>query len=314
VLWGRYAAWVGCNGCQRSFTEPTTLYVADLSTRRVRAVATAPTNSYVAPLGGAGTRLAYFVGRTGNRILQWSINSLDLAAGTRSTLAGATQGIGVVPPIATVGAGQLMLQTFGQGPQGATHGPVTAIDLGTGARRTVSRDLPGLLGAVSGPGLVYRAPSVAGATLDQGPTDAFLLPADRRQAVVLSDTHDVRGIVADDSTAAWQTEDGPDAAVWAAPLDGQGPAREFYRGGTGDRAVGTGFLALVTGGEAPVLLLYPLTGGPVAAVGDIPGEFDSVAAEGSLLAYLALPGDRGVQPDAKHPITLVVTTVGLPGS
>jgi hypothetical protein len=206
-----------------------------------------------------------------------------------------------------------VLQTFGQGPQGATHGPVTAIDLGTGARRTLSRDLPGVLGAVSGPGLVYRAPSVAGATLDQGPTDAFLLRPGRRQAVVLSDTHDVRGIVADDSTAAWQSEDGPDAAVWAAPLDGQGPAREFYRGGTGDRAVGTGFLALVTAGEAPVLLLYPLAGGPVAAVGDVPGEFDAVAAEGSRLAYIALPGDRGVQPDAKHPITLVVTTVGAPG-
>ena len=124
----------------------------------------------------------------------------------------------------------------------------------------------------------------------------------------------MRDIVADDTTAAWQTNDGPDAGVWAAPLDGQGPARQFYRGGTGDRAVGTGFVALVTAGDAPVLLLYPLGVGPVVAVGDVPGEFGSIAAEGARLAYIALPVDRGVQPDAKHPITLVVDTVTPPGS
>jgi hypothetical protein len=132
--------------------------------------------------------------------------------------------------------------------------------------------------------------------------------------VFLSNTHDVREIVADDATAAWQTDDGPNAAAWAAPLDGQGPAMDYYRGGTGDRAVGTHFLAVVTSGDDPVLLLYPLGGGPVVAVGDVPEEFDSIAAEGSRLAYIALPGDRGVQPDAKHPITLVADTVQPPGA
>ena len=50
----------------------------------------------------------------------------------------------------------------------------------------------------------------------------------------------------------------------------------------------------------------------MVASGDVPGEFDSVAAEGSRIAYIALPNDRGVQPDAKHPITLVTATVDLP--
>jgi hypothetical protein len=150
--------------------------------------------------------------------------------------------------------------------------------------------------------------------LDDGPTDAYLLRPGAREISVLSDTHDVRFIVADNTTAAWNTTEGPDAAVWAAPVDGQAPARQFYRGGTNDLAVGNGFLALLSAGDAPVLLLYPLVGGPVVAVGDVPGQSDSVATEGSRLAYIALPGDRGVQPDAKNPITLVVNTVAMPGS
>jgi hypothetical protein len=311
VLFGRYAAWMGCNGCQRTFTEPTTLYVADLATRRVRAVATAPRHGEVVLLGGSGSRLVYI---EGNSTRKWTIYAVDVAGGARSALAGSTAASGDLAPVAAVGDGQLAWQTFGKGPGDPTHGPVNAIDLRTGARRTVSRDLPGVLGAFTRAGLVYRAPSAAGAPLDQGPTDAFLLRPDRRQAVVLSDTHDVRDIVADDTTAAWQTNDGPDAATWAAPLDGQGPVREFYRGGTGDRAVGAGFLAVVTSGDDPVVLLYPLTGGPVVALGDIPGEFDAIAAEGARLAYIALPVDRGVQPDAKHPIALVVDTVAPPGS
>jgi hypothetical protein len=313
VLFGRYAAWVGCDGCQRTFTEPTTLYVADLTTRQVRAVATAAKDTFVAPLGGAGRRLAYLVGLTGDRKLQWTIDVLDLATADRSTAARATQGVGVVPPLATVGAGQLVWQTFGQGPEGATHGPVTAVDLATGTRQTLSRDLPGVLDGMTATGVLYRASSPPGGPVDQGPTDAFVLRAQRQQAVALSYTHDVRDIVADDATAAWQTNDGPNSATWAGPLDGHEPAREYYQGGTGDRAVGSGFLALVTAGDDPVLLLYPLGGGPVVTLGDIPEEFDSIAAEGSRLAYLALPPDRGVQPDAKHPITLVVATVGLPG-
>ena len=160
---------------------------------------------------------------------------------------------------------------------------------------------------------MYRAPTGPGTTIDQGLVDAFLLRDRARDTLLLSETHDVRDIVADDTTAAWQTNDGPDAGVWAAPLDGQGPARQFYRGGSGDRAVGPGFVALVTAGDAPVLLLYPLGVGPVVAVGDVPEEFDSIAAEGARLAYIALPVDRGVQPDAKHPITLVVDTVTAPG-
>jgi hypothetical protein len=205
-------------------------------------------------------------------------------------------------------------QTLGQGSQGASHGPVTAVDIRTGARRSLAPDLPGVLAAVTGTGLVYRAATGPATTIDQGLVDAFFLPGGGGPGRLLSETHDVLGVVADDATVAWQTNDGPDAAVWAGSLDGKAPAREFYRGGTGDRAVGTGFLAVVTTGDDPVILLYPLAGGPVVAVGDVPEEFDSVAAEGRRLAYLALPGDRGVQPDAKHPITLVVTTVGVPGS
>jgi hypothetical protein len=313
-MWDRYAAWVGCSGCQRTFTEPTTLYVADLATRRVRAVATVPKDSFVTPLGGAGSWLAYLVGATGDRTLQWSIELVDLGSGRHSRVAEARQQAGAAPPLATVGAGRLVWQTFGRGPQGASHGPVTALDIRTGTRRTLARDLPGVLAAVTGTGLVYRAPTGPGTTVDQGLVDAFFLPKAGGSARLLSGTHNVLGVAADDTTVAWQTNDGPDAAVWAGPLDGKGPVREFYRGGTGDRAVGTGFLAVVTAGDDPVILLYPLEGGPVVAVGDVPEEFDCVAAEDRRLAYLALPGDRGVQPDAKHPITLVVTTVGLPGS
>jgi hypothetical protein len=314
VLFGRYAAWVGCNGCQRTFTEPTTLYVADLTTRRVRAVAAAPRHGEVVPLGGSGSRLAYISGVVAGRTVKWTIYALDLVDGTRSALAGSTQATHPVPPMVTVGAGQLVWQLLGATPEGASHGPVSAVDLRTGARRTVSRDLPGVLGAVTRAGLVYRAPTRPGTTVDQGLVDAYVLRDAGRPALLLSGKHNVSEIVADDATAAWQTNDGPDAAVWAAPLNGQEAAREFYRGGTGDRAVGTGFLAIVTTGDAPVLLLYPLAGGPVVAVGDVPGEFDSLAAEGSRLAYIALPGERGVQPDAKHPITLVVDTVTPPGS
>jgi hypothetical protein len=314
VLFGRYAAWVGCAGCQRTFTDPAIVYVADLTTGRVRAAATAPANSFVGPLGGNGSRLVYLVGLTGDRRLQWAIDLLDVPAGTRSTLAKATQRIGVDPPVATVGAGQVVWQTFGQGPQGASHGPVNDVDLRTGARRTVTRDLPGVLGAVTGRGLVYRSPTAPGTSVDQGLVDAFVLRGGGRPPLALSTRHDVQDIVADDRTAAWQTNQGPGAGVWAGPLDGHGPAREYYHGGSGDRAVGDGFLAVVTAGDAPVLLVYPLAGGPVVAVGDVPGEFDSIAAEGSRLAYIALPPDRGVQPDAKHPVTLVVATVRLPGS
>jgi hypothetical protein len=314
VMWDRYAAWVGCSGCERTFTEPTTLYVADLATRRVRAVATVPKDSFVTPLGGTANRLAYLVGTTGDRTLQWSIELLDLGTGQRSTAAKASQRSGVAPPLATVGAGQLVWQTFGPGPQGASHGPVAALDIRTGARRTVARDLPGVLSAVTSTGLVYRAPTGPATTVDQGLVDAFFLPASGGRARLMSETHDVLAVVADDATVAWQTNDGPDAAVWAGPLDGQAPTHEFYRGGTGDRAVGTGFLAVVSTGDDPVILLYPLDGGPVVAVGDVPEEFDCIAAEGRRLAYLALPGDRGVQPDAKNPITLVVTTVGVPSS
>ena len=313
VLFGRYAAWVGCDGCQQTFTEPTTLYVADLTTGRVRAVSTTPKDTLVMSVGGSGRRLVYAVAGPGGRSVQWTAYALDLSDGSRSTLATVKVASSGMPPAAVVGAGQFVWQTFGPGAQGASHGPVSAVDLRTGARRTVSRDLPGVLGAVTTAGLVYRAPTGPGTTIDQGLVDAFLLPDRAGDTLLLSETHDVRDVVADDTTAAWQTNDGPDAGVWAAPLDGQGPARQFYRGGSGDRAVGTGFVALVTAGDAPVLLLYPLGVGPVVAVGDVPEEFDSIAAEGARLAYIALPVDRGVQPDAKHPIALVVDTVTAPG-
>lgn len=311
VLFGRYAAWMGCDGCQRRFVQPTTLYVADLTTRRVRAVLTAPKNTSVIPLGGSGTRLVYALGAEGGRSVTWTASALDLTDGSRSTLATMQQGP-LGPPEAVVGAGQLVWQTFGAGPRGASHGPVSAVDLRTRARRTVSRDLPGVLCAVTGAGLVYRAPTGPGTTIDQGLVDAFVLRDEGRPALLLSGTHNVRDVVADDATAAWQTNDGPDAAVWAAPLDGRVAAHEYYRGSTGDRAVGRGFLAIVTAGDYPVLLMYPLTGGRVVAVGDVPGEFDAIAAEGPRLAYLALPSERGVQPDARHPITLVVGAVQLP--
>jgi hypothetical protein len=312
VLWGRYAAWVGCNGCQRAFTEPRTLYVADLRTRAVRAVTTVPEGGSVVPLGGSGSLFVYGVAIPRGTATQWTLQTQDLAGTARTVLVRTTRASAGGPPlVAAVGAGQVAWQTLAEGAPGGLHGPVTAVDLTTGARRTVSPDLPGLLSGITPSGVVFRAaPAAQGA--DGGVDDALLLRPGRREPVVLSVTHDVRDLVADDATVVWQTADGPDAAVWAAPIDGRGAARQYYRGGTGDRAVGSGFLALVTTGDYPVLLMYPLAGGPMAAVGDIPGEFDALAADGSRLAYLALPGERGVQPDARRPIVLVVGTVQLP--
>ncbi len=312
VLWGRYAAWVGCNGCQRAFTEPRTLFVADLRTRAVRAVTTVPERGSVVPLGGSGSVLVYAVAAPRGTTTPWTLQTLDLAGTARTVLFRVTRATAAGPPlVAVVGAGQVAWQTFGPASPGVARGPVTAVDLTSGARRTLSPDLPGLLSGVTGSGVVFRGAQSAG-NAGGGVDDAMLLRPGRREPVVLSVTHDVSDVLADDSTVVWQTADGPDAAVWAAPLDGRGATRQYHRGGTGDRAVGSGFLALVTAGDLPVLLIYPLAGGPMAAVGDIPGEFDTLAAEGSRLAYLALPGERGVQPDARRPIVLVVGTVQLP--
>ncbi len=312
VLWGRYAAWVGCNGCQREFTEPTTLYVADLRTRAVRAVTTAPRGGSVVPVGGSGSVLVYGVATPRGTATQWTLQTQDLAGTARTVLVRASRANAGGPPlVAVVGAGQVAWQTISPQPPGGVRGPVTAVDLTTGVRRTLSPDLPGLLSGVTPAGVVFRGAQSAG-NARGGVDDAMLLRPGRSEPVVLSVTHDVRDLVADERTVVWQTADGPGAAVWAAPLDGRGAARQYYRGGTGDRAVGSGFLAVVTTGDFPVLLMYPLAGGPMAAVGDIPGEFDALAAEGSRLAYLALPGERGVQPDARRPIVLVVGTVQLP--
>jgi hypothetical protein len=302
VLWGSYAAWVGCNGCERTFDLPDTLYVADLRTRTVRAVA-ATRGTPIVPVGGAGSVLVYAVGGLQGRTPLWSLKTRDLSGAAATTLAGARPAEGGEGPVAVVGNGQVAWQTLAGSSPGDQHGPVTAVDLRTGARRTLARDLPGRLAGLTRSGVVYRT--------EEAPDDALLLRPGR-EPLVLSETHDVSEVVADDTTVVWQTADGAGAAVWGAPLDGRGSARQYYRGGTGDRAVGTGFVALVTGGEAPVLLMFPLAGGPVAAVGDVPGEFDSVAADGDRLAYLSLQGERGVQPDAKHPIVLVTGTVELP--
>ena len=302
VVWGRYAAWVGCNGCQKTFEQPGTLYVADLRTRAVRTIARTP-GAPIVPVGGAGSVLVYAVGIIRESTPVWRLKTLDLSGTAARTLAGATPANGVQGPVAVVGNGQVAWQTFvGSGP-GDQHGPVTAADLRTGARRTLARDLPGRLAGLTRSGVIYRT--------EEAPDDALLLRPGR-EPLVLSETHDVSDLVADDTTVIWQTAEGGGSSLWGAPLDGGTAARQYYRGGTGDRAVGSGFLALVTAGDAPVLLMYPLAGGPVAAVGDVPGEFDSIAAEGSRLAYLALPGERGAQPDAKHPIMLVAGTVELP--
>jgi hypothetical protein len=311
VLWGHYAAWVGCNGCQKTFTEPGTLYVADLTARTVRAVATLPGDGgSLVPIGGAGQRLVYAVGDRRGRD-GWTLQTLDLTSGARSVLARDPQAEGTIAPVAVAGDGRVAWQTFPDGSTGPPHGPVTAVDLSTGARTTVSRDVVGLLAGVIRAGIVYR--TTRPAENDASPPDGvMLLRPGRGEPQRLSGPSDVQDVVTDDSTVVWQTTDGPGAGLWAVPLDGSRVPTQFYRGGTGDRAVGTGFLALVTSGDYPVLLMYPLGGGPMAAVGDVPGEFGAIAADGRRLAYLALPGERGVQPDAEHPITLVVGTVRLP--
>lgn len=315
VLWGDYAAWMGCSGCQRTFQEPRSLYVADIRTQRVRRVADAARGGLLVPLGGNGSVLVYGESAPGaHAATGWRLQTLDVVSGRRATLATATQPGGGYPPVAVVGAGQVVFQTFPQGSPGGFHGPVRSVDLSSGVQRTVSRGLPGVLSGVVAGGLLYKGADPPEA-IDQGPTFVALTTPGRRDPRILSDTQDVREVTADEQTVAWQTADGgPDAGVWARQLTGTTPAVLVHRGGTNDRAVGTGFVAVVTAGDYPVILMYPATPGPPVAAGDVPGEFDALAADGSRLAYLALPGERGVQPDAKHPILLVVDTVEPPAA
>ena len=191
-------------------------------------------------VGGSGRRLVYAVAGPGGRSVQWTAYALDLSDGSRSTLA--TVELGVVGNAARGGgrSRSVPVADLRAGSSGASHGPVSAVDLRTGARRTVFRDLPGVLradarrrqGWCTGRRQGPARPSTRGSSTRSScgrARDALPAVRDPRRAP--------SNIVADDTTAAWQTNDGPDAGVWAAPLDGQGPARQFYRGGSGDRAV-----------------------------------------------------------------------------
>ncbi|HYY10601.1 MAG TPA: hypothetical protein VE781_06650 [Kineosporiaceae bacterium] len=314
VLWDGHAAWVGCGDCRGTVpggpADVGGLFVADLDTGRVRAVARVPITTSITTVGGVGSDVVYttsVVGKTGNA---WALLATDVATGRTRTLAQAVQRPDTPPPVAVMSDTEVVWQTFPHAPPHARHGPVTALNLSSGNRRVLAADLPGLLTATTSAGILFRAVYPPGGD-DTVPLVAGILLPDSDQMRPLSGD-DVEDLVSDGKAVAWQTVAGAQAGVWAAQLEDVDNPRLVHKGGTTGRAVGKGFLAVVTAGDFPVLLLYPLAGGPVTAVGDIPVEFAAVAAERRQLAYLALPPNRGQEPDAKHPLTLVVGTVTPP--
>jgi hypothetical protein len=308
VVWGGFAAWLGCAGCEGT-TAPLTLYVADLRSRRVRAVATAPPGGTLVPLGGDGPRLVYGTGaRVGRGSTRWSLQVHDLAGGTRRTVATTTQAADDYPPAAVVGGGRVAWQVPRRAAPAGASGPVTVTDLRTGRSRPLAPDLPGRVAALTTRGLVYAGPTSA-ARLDAQTLDVLLLPPGPPRPRVMSETHDVAQLAGGEDGVVWQTAQGDESGVWARTFDRRDVARRYHRGSTWDRAVGRGFVAVVTAGDDPVVLVYPLGGGPAAAAPDVPVHAESLAAVGDQLAYLALPGAGDRPADARHPVQLVLAEV-----
>ena len=311
VVWDGFAAWLGCSGCEGT-TAPLTLYVADLRRRLVRAVVTAPPGGTLVPLGGRGPLLAYGTGvRVGRGSTRWTLEVRDLSGGARRTLAATTLTADDYPPTAVVGAGRVAWQVPRRGASAGASGPVSVADLRAGLPRPLAPDLPGRIAALTTGGLVYAGPTSA-ARLDAQTLDVLLLPPGPPRPRVLSDTHDVAQLAGGDDGVVWQTAQGEDSGVWARSFDPRDVARRYYRGSTWDRAVGRGFVAVATAGPDPVVLVYPLGGGPAAAAPDVPVAAESLAAAGSRLAYLALPGEGQRPADARYPVQLVLVTVAQP--
>ena len=301
----------GCADCARD-GDAGALYVHDLRTgRTARAATTAFPRGIAVPLGGAGNRLVWqdiapvppqLSGRT-----QWRLEVLDLATGDRRRLAGTTPGTRSAAPWAVVRDDLVAWQDLAGE---SFAGPVHVADL-AGAGPVVARDVPGPLADVARGALLYvGAWPPPGNGLDvadpQTPSDAFALPLSGTAATPLSATHDVGSVTTDGTTAVWTTPRGASTAVWAAPLRGGAP-QVVYRGGNVERVPGDGFVAVLTDGE-PVLQVAPLEGGPVLTLPDVPLAAAGLAADGARLAYVAAPG-RETEPDARHPLELVVVEV-----
>ncbi len=308
VVWDGFAAWLGCAGCEGT-SAPLTLYVADLQRRRVRAVTTAPAGGMLVPLGGQGSLLAYGTGvRVGRGSTRWTLTVHDLTSGARRTPASTVQAADDYPPVAVVGAGRVAWQVPRRTAPGAAGGPVTVAELRTGRPRPLVTDLPGRIAALTTAGLVYAGPTSA-ARLEAQTLDVLVLPQGPPRPRVLSDTHDVAQLTGGEDGVIWQTAQGEDSGVWARTFAREDVGRRYHRGNTWDRAIGRGFVAVVTAGDDSVVLVYPLRGGPAAAAPDVPVQAESLAAAGDRLVYLALPGERGRPADADHPVQLVVATV-----
>ncbi len=311
VLWDGYAAWLGCAGCEGT-TAPLTLYAADLRRRRVRAVTTTPAGGTLVPLGGQGPLLAYGTGvRVGRGSTRWTLAVHHLTSGTKRTLASTVQAADDYPPAAVVGAGRVAWQVPERTPPAATGGPVTVAELRSGRPRPLVADLPGRVAALTTGGLVYAGPTSA-ARLEAQTLDVLLLPPGPPRPRILSDTHDVAQLTGGEDGVVWQTAQGEDSGVWARTFAREDLARRYHRGSTWDRAIGRGFVAVVTAGDDSVVTVYPLAGGQAVVAPDVPVQAESLAAAGDRLAYLALPGERGRPADAANPVQLVVATVTGP--
>jgi hypothetical protein len=232
---------------------------------------------------------------------------LDLATGGSRRLAGTTPRTRSAAPW-TVVRDELVAWQDLEGESLA--GPVHVADL-AGAEPVVVRDVPGPLADVARGALLYVGPwPPPGRGLDVGdprtPSDAFALALTGATATPLSATHDVGSVTTDGTTAVWTTPRGASTAVWAAPLRG-GAAQVVYRGGNVERVPGDGFVAVLTDGE-PVLRVAPLEGGPALTLPDVPLAAAGLSTDGARLAYVAAPG-RATEPDARHPLELVVVEI-----
>jgi hypothetical protein len=308
TLAGSRLAWSGCLPCAGTAQDATDVYVADLSSGRLRSVARTRFRwGSTSVVGLTGETLVWLDGadvRDGDSLRsRWALRALDLRSSASWTIAEGRPGESPRQPVAFVRDGRVTWQLFDLV---AGSGPVSSADVRTHKVRTVTRRLPGRLRAVTARWLVYTAKDPDAPTVVPDapvPADAFLLPARGGDAVALTTTHDVADATAVDARLVWSTPHGNGEALWSGDRPGA-PAALVFTGPVLSFVAGSGFVAWITREPAPVVQLGD--GGPPLVLPDVPAEGGMLAADGDRLALVTVP-DRGMS----GPLTLVITRVSV---
>lgn len=299
-VFGHYLSWAACTGCSES--DPTDqLFVADLSTHTVRAVAvTRWPHGTIDWTAGTGGFVAWDdVSRVPSDLhprVAWTINAMDLRTHRRWVVASSHRHLTTFIPLLHANAGRLVW--VAPDPDGRTN-DLVVYDLHSRRTTIARRRLLAFDASLCGRWVVYDddwPPGRPGANLDSPPKhrEVYAVPVRGGRRIDVGGHHQATTPGAGSGYVVWgEPMYGDQQSIWVRRLGG-GPPRLVYRGGNVQREVGRSFVALWPNvGPLKVVPVHP---------GSDPGP--AVVIDGRepiyVPAHFAVSGDRLAHATVEH--------------